>query len=73
MKKPKYQIGDKVWALGKEEIIQAYIQAVELLNMKEGNVFSYRLVPELELGQGFYGHFYESKLFPTKEALIASL
>lgn len=71
MKKPKYQIGDEVWALGGGEIIRAYIQAVELSSTQEGDMFSYRLVPELR--QGFYGHFYEPKLFPTKEELVASL
>lgn len=67
MKKPKYQIGDKVWVIDNNKIGETVITAIGLVK----NEFRYSFC-QLE-GSAVSLYCPEERLFATKEDLIASL
>lgn len=67
----KYNIGDKVWLIAKNEIVQLEIQSVSPYYCRSFQYIKYGF------GRSNYTNlfdlFEEEKLFPTKEELLKSL
>ena len=72
MTQPKYQLGQKVWIIDGNKVVEREIKAIAVNGYKK-IVYSFE-----EAGDGYDYYersinIQENKLFPTKEELIKSL
>lgn len=70
MKQPKYNIGDKVWWISSYELVSKTITGIFLLKGPNWRNDQIRYTFDY---QNDFPDIVESRVFPTKEELIASL
>ncbi len=70
----KYNIGDSVWVISKNQVVQTTIKRVSMFQNTDFQDFVWDLDLEGDTGNNLLPAYRpESKLFPSKEELIKSL